>query len=279
MAIEILKSNGDYEEFDREKLRGSLLRSSASLVTTNDVIKTVERKLKNGMTTSEIYRIAYSILNKKEKRIAMRYSVKRSVMDLGPTGFPFEKYISQIFKKKGYKTMVGVTLPGKCVNHEVDVIAYDENELILMEVKFHNQLSIKSDTKVALYVKARWDDLKDQPIKLEKELTRLPTRCILVTNTSFTDNSVEYAKCSDIGMISWDYPDKGSLFDLINDTMQHPITIITELSNFQKTELIKKDYITANQIVENPKILQKIGINQSKQDKIIQNIKNVCEIE
>jgi hypothetical protein len=279
MAIQILKSNGEYEKFDREKLRASLLRSSASLVTTNEVIKKVEKKLKPRMTTRELYRIAYSILNKKEKKIAMRYSVKRSVLDLGPTGFPFEKYVAELFRAKGYQTMVGVTLPGRCVKHEIDVMAYDKHELILMEVKFHNQLSIKSDTKVALYVKARWDDLKDQPVKLEKSLVEKPTRCILVTNTSFTHNSIHYAKCNDIGMISWDYPDKGSLFDLINDTLMHPITIIDALSNRQMTDLIEKDYITANQVMENPNILLSVGINQSKRDKIIQSIKEVCEIE
>lgn len=279
MVIKIQKNAGEYEDFDREKLRESLLRASASLVTTNDVIKKVEKKMKNGMSTSEIYRLAFNYLNKKEKSTAMRYSVKRSVFDLGPTGFPFEKYVARIFEAKGYQTMVGITLPGKCIEHEVDVIAYDKNELILMEVKFHNSVSLKSDTKTALYVKARWDDLKEIEVKLENGLKEKPTRGILTTNTDFTDNVIKYSQCSHLELISWNYPQQGNLFELIRDTGQHPITVITELSNHHKEKLIDKNYITANQILDNPKILSDIGVTKNKANKIISEIKDVCAID
>lgn len=279
MSINILKSTGEIEEFDRNKLRESLLRASASLVTTNDVIKKIEKKIREGMSTQEIYKIAFSLLNKKEKRTAMRYSLKRSIIDFGPTGFPFEKYIAEIFKKKGYKTMTGVILRGKCIEHEIDVLAYDENELVLIEVKFHNSLSIKTDTKVALYVKARWDDLKDNEVKIDKQITQKPTRELIVTNTNFTDNAIEYALCSNMGMISWNYPNKGSLFDLIHDTKLHPVTVMEELSKHQRQYLIDNGYITVNQVIENPKILNKIGLNQSKSDKLLANIKIICGIE
>ena len=278
MVIKVLKNAGEYENFNREKLRDSLLRSSASLVTTNDVIKKIESNLVEGMSTSQIYSLAFSYLNKKEKRTAMRYSVKRSVLDLGPTGFPFEKYVAKIFDSKGFKTMVGITLPGKCIEHEVDVIAYDKNELILMEVKFHNSISIKTDTKVALYVKARWDDLKGIDVKLENGLKEKPTRGILTTNTDFTQSAIDYGKCSHLEMISWNYPHRGNLFDLIRDTGQHPVTVINDLSKHHKEKLIEMGYITANQVLENPNVLLEIGMNKNRKSRILEDIKDVCEI-
>ena len=190
--MQILKGTGEYEEFNPEKLKESLLRVSTSLLTAKDVVSKVRPRIKDGMTTDYIYKIAFEILNKKEKRSAMRYSIKRSILELGPTGFPFEKFIAEIFKKKGYRTETGITLPGSCVSHEIDVLAYDEEDLILVEVKFHNALHLKSDTKTALYVKARWDDLKEKEIITENNRHRKPNRFVLITNTKFTNNSEKY---------------------------------------------------------------------------------------
>jgi Holliday junction resolvase-like predicted endonuclease len=277
--IQIVKNTGESEPFDREKLRESLLRASASLLVTNDVIKQVEKTLKDGMTTSKIYDTAFALLKKKEKRTALRYSMKRSLLDLGPTGFPFEKFVAEIFKAKGYKTSVGIRLDGKCVDHEIDVLAYNETDLAIIEVKFHNSLSIKTDTKVALYVKARYDDMKDKAFRLEKELEMKPTRGILITNTKFTRNAEKYAKCNDLGMISWDYPQKGNLYDLINETKLHPITTVEVLKKHQMQVLIDKGFITANQLCANPDILSNLKLSKKIHNEAISEAKSVCEIK
>ena len=277
--MKVLKNTGEYEEFNRGKLRESLLNASASLLVTNDVIEKVEKKLTEGITTSKIYKIAFNFLKKKEKKTALRYSIKRSLLGLGPTGFPFEKFVAEIFKAKGYKTMVGIVLPGECVDHEVDVLAYNETDLALIEVKFHNSLSIKTNTKVALYIKARWDDLRKKEIKISDNQKMLPTRGILVTNTKFTDNAEKYALCSNLGMISWDYPLKGNLYDLIHDTKLHPLTTVASLSNNQKARLIEKDIITANYLCEQPHMLKEVGITGNSAKKIIKEAKLVCGIE
>lgn len=276
--MKILKTIGEYEEYDREKLRDSLLRTGASILVTNQIVKKVESAMHDEITSTEIYQIALELLNKKEKVVAMKYSVKRSILDLGPTGFPFEKFVAQVLEAKGYETMVGVTLPGKCIDHEVDVIASDENELILIEAKFHNLISLKSDTKVALYIKSRWDDLKSKKIKLKSGRMMMPTRCLITTNTDFTLNAIKYAKCVDMSMISWSYPKRGNLFELIRETGQHPITVITELSNAQKRQLIKYGYVTANQILNNPDALSEVGISRIDNKKILKEVAEVCAI-
>jgi len=277
--MHILKNNGEFEDFSRDKLRESLLRASASILVTNDVISKVETKLREGMTTSEIYRVAFAFLKKNEKRTALKYSMKRSLLELGPTGFPFEQYVAEIFKAKGYKTKVGITLPGRCVSHEIDLIAYNDTDLILAEVKFHNSLTIKTDTKTALYVKARWDDMKEQIIRLEKGIEMSPTREILITNTKFTNTAEKYALCNQMGMISWDYPKKGNLYDLINETQLHPITTLSSLTNHQKKLLIQNDVITANQVYKNPELIRKVGLSGNRARKIFQEAKLVCGIE
>lgn len=276
--MKILKTIGEYEEYSRDKLRESLLRTGASILVTNEIVKEVESVLHDELTSTEIYQMVFDLLNKKEKIVAMKYSVKRSLLDLGPTGFPFEKYIAQILEAKGYKTMVGITLPGKCVDHEVDIVASDENELILIEAKFHNLISLKSDTKVALYIKSRWEDLKDKPVKLEGGKMMLPTRCLITTNTDFTHNAIKYAKCAELSVIGWSYPARGNLFELIRETGQHPVTVISELSNNQKRQLIKLGYVTANQILNNTEVLYEIGISKSDSERILEEVREVCAI-
>ena len=44
-------------------------------------------------------------------------------MELGPSGFPFEKLVGKILEQEGFETRVGVIVQGNCVQHEVDVIA------------------------------------------------------------------------------------------------------------------------------------------------------------
>lgn len=273
----IKKSNGEEEIFDPEKLKRSLMRASASLLVTNDIITKVEKKLRPGMTTEQVYKIAFAMLKKKEKPTALRYSMRRSILNLGPTGFPFERFVSRIFEKKGFKTMVGPVLQGHCIRHEVDVVAWDARELILIEVKFHNLQSIKTDTKVALYVKARIDDLKTQEINLGSDRHMKPTRGIIVTNTKFTHNAERYAKCVELGMISWNYPEKGNLYDLIQQTDIHPVTVLTGLSKNQKRRLIDEDVITCGQLLSSPKLLNKFGLGHRKIADILREARMICE--
>ena len=129
----------------------------------------MERELVDGITTKEIYHKAFELLHKEEKPIALKYSLKRAIMELGPSGFPFEKFVAEIFKFKGYTAETGKLVKGFCVEHEVDVVAWNKDKLIMCEAKFHNDPGMKSDLKVALYVKARFDDLRKMTYKYGKE--------------------------------------------------------------------------------------------------------------
>ena len=58
----------------------------------------------------------------------------------------------------------------------------------LIECKSHNRFGIKNDIKTALYVKARWDDLKEGPDGKKVE------SFVLASNTSFTKDALVYAE-------------------------------------------------------------------------------------
>lgn len=269
--ILIKKENGLFEGFDPEKLRQSLLRANTSIISADSIVKKIEDNLKPETSTHEIYKKAFELLNQTEKASALRYSIRRSLMGLGPSGFPFEKFIERVFRKKGYKTKIGQILKGSCVEHEIDVVAMSpKNELFLTEIKFHNELYLKSDTKVALYVKARFDDLKNIKFNIfDKKLK--PKRMLLVTNTKFTDNAIKYAECSGLDLISWDYPQKGNLHSLAYETDTYPITILESLSSGEKIKLILEDIITCDDLISSAQLQ---NFNKEK----IQSIKDEVEM-
>lgn len=272
VSVYVQKNNGERELFDSSKLKSSLIKSGVSVVTADEIISHIESQITDGMMTSDIYKKAFRLIHKQEKKPAARYALRRSLMTLGPTGFPFEKFLAHIFEHKGYKTMVGMTLRGKCVEHEIDVIAYNESSVLVMEAKFHNTLGVKSDTKVALYVKARFDDIQNEKIMLSDGSFRLPTQGILVTNTEFTDTAEKYALCSNLGMISWDYPATGNLYDLIEETKSYPITVLTTLTTPQKSELVTKGIVCCDQLLDKRDVLEQLVQVPSKIDKILKEV-------
>ena len=134
-AINIIKYSGEVQAFNIEKLKRSLRHSKASEKLVQEIAQEVQEQLTEGMTTKRIYEIAYKMLKRKSKSGSARYKLKKAIMEFGPTGYPFEKYIGKILEYEGFNTDVGVVMQGHCVTHEVDVTALKANEHYLVECK------------------------------------------------------------------------------------------------------------------------------------------------
>lgn len=272
--IKVVKNDGSIEVFDEKKLERSLRRSGADKVLIGHVLEHIRSILRDHMATKEIYQKAFAYLKHSSKTTALRYSLKKAVMDLGPTGFPFEKLLAEVFKVRGYKTEIGRVVMGRCTEHEVDVIAYNNTEVIVIEAKFHNMLGTKSDLKDVLYVKSRIDDLKNNTIEIEGK-EREVTDGWLVTNTKFTHTAKQYARCTDMTLIGWGYPEKGNLQDMIESTSVHPVTCLTTLTSSQEKALIDKGNILCNSV--NVETLKSVGISGDKKvDAVLNEVKVLC---
>jgi Holliday junction resolvase len=276
--IQILKSNGVVELFDENKLVHSLEKSKASQEEIDFVLKTVREKLKPNITTEDLYAIAYKTLNNLQKHNpnAIRYALKRSVMNLGPTGFPFERFLARIFEEMGYTCITGITLQGHCIEHEIDVFAYNDTEAICIEAKFHNEPHLKSDTKVALYVKARFDDLIGQKVKIgQKE--HLITNGMLITNTNFTDTAHQYVDCvGTFELLSWSKPKNKNLLTYIETCNLYPITVVPGLHKKEFQYLIDSNILTCRDLQNNISILDSLKMRQSRQDVLKDLLQHIC---
>lgn len=272
----IQKATGQSEPFDRSKLLDSLLRAKTDEVTANRVADEIESSLREGMTTEEIYRSAFDLLEKYQRPIAARYSLRRALAELGPDGFPFEKYVAEIFRAQGYEAVTNQFVKGYCVEHEIDVVAWNDKDLIFAEVKFHNENGIKSDLKVALYVKARFDDLKHQEFDFGGK-KRMLTQGWLVTNTKFSEMAIAYGKCASLTMVGWNFPANGNLQDKIEQTLLHPLSCLTTLTPQNKKDLYARGVVLCKSLRSNFELLTEIGVPQNKLGEVSEEIHTLCE--
>lgn len=257
----VLKATGAKEKFSEEKLRLSIRKAGIPDNLSNEVVSHIQTKLYENIPTYEIYKhITEFLSNSPHPYTKTKYSLKQAIMDLGPTGYPFEDYIAEILKLEGFKTMVRQVLYGKCIGHEIDIVAEKNNIRSMIECKFHNMPGTKSQVHVSLYTKARFDDVKEKN-NLDDVW--------LVTNTKITQDALNYAICANMKVISWDYPANGSFRDLIEKYKLHPITMLTNISSAQKQSLAQNHVVLAKDVCKNPSSLDILGLPNDKKNSIL----------
>ncbi len=273
VSITVTKADGSTEYFKIEKLRRSLRRAGATPTELTNIIIEIEKRLYDGITTQAIYRVAFELLRQTEQRAATRYSLRRALFGLGPTGFPFERYLGRVFEAEGYTAKTGILVGGHCAEHEIDVAAFKVDHSFVAEAKFHARPGIKTDLQVAMYSYARLLDLRDATICTDdicgiKEFW-------LITNTKFTSAAEKYANCVGVKLLSWDYPKKNNLHDRIQRAGVYPITVLASLSTSQIATLLQHDCILTHDIVVKPHILRHLHTTPSKIEAILNEARSI----
>lgn len=284
-SVYVTKADGERQPLDLTKLKRSLARSGAGEALIERVARRVASKVEDGIPTEKLYRTAFRQLRKERRHIAARYSLKRAVMQLGPTGYPFERLIAAILSQAGWRTEVGVSLKG-AVNHEIDVLAQfangEETHRLLVECKHKMSGDAKCDVKTALYVSARARDLLG-------DLHGNADQFWLVTNGRFTADAVVFAESVHLGLLSWDYPDRNpmdshdherpsappppeleldlprrNLAQRITDELAFPITCLTTLKPRHKQQLLDDRIVLCRELDAHPELLQKLRLDAAQ---------------
>lgn len=240
----VTKVDGTTEPYNEEKIRISATRVGVPDALQDEMLQSIRDRLYDGIKTNEIFQMIKEFLQHSESPyLAMKYNLKDALSQLGPSGYPFEKYVSLLLTEVGYVTKVNQTIAGSCVTHEVDVMAEKDHITYFIEAKFHKNHSQRTDVRVTLYIKARYDDLKSAWISGE-------TRPWIFTNTRFSTDAIKYAECQKIRLTSWGYPKGEGIMDLIEHTGLHPITIIEDLSDGDKMRLLTAGVVTCKQLLD-----------------------------
>lgn len=226
-VMEIKKIDGTKEAFSPAKFCLSLRKAGAPRDVADTICKNIEKKISPNSSTTKIFRTALKYLVREDLDIAARYSLRRGIEALGPAGFIFEQYFETILQAHGFKTKRNVILQGKCIAHEIDVIAEIGSKRFLVEAKYHNQPGLKTHVDTVMYADARLIDIvaaqpKNQKGKYEYAMW-------VVTNTKFTDHATTYARCRGLRLTGWNFPRGQSLEDVITQKKLYPVTILPSL--------------------------------------------------
>ncbi|MBO0341472.1 ATP cone domain-containing protein [Flagellimonas profundi] len=275
-SVNLIKHSGDVVPFDRKKLIHSLQRAHASDVLIQQIVEQVEHQIQDGMTTKKVYQLAFTMLRKKSRVSASRYKLKKALMELGPSGFPFEKLVGELMGREGFSTQVGVIVAGNCVQHEVDVIAQKENVHYMIECKYHSDQGRFCNVKTPLYIHSRFLDVEKQWVRQKGHGAKLHKGGVY-TNTRLTTDAIQYGNCVGLLLCSWDHPNGNGLKDRIDRAGLHPLTALTTLTKGEKTKLLDKGIVLCKDIHENPMLLDDIGISRSRQKNILNDSRELCK--
>lgn len=265
--VNVIKADGTSEPYNEQKVIASIRRAGVSKDLEEKVLTTIHEKLYDNIPTYDIYGIIGDVLTHSNQPYSKaRYSLKQSIMMLGPTGYPFEDFVGIVFEEHGYKVQTRQILNGRCVTHEIDVIADKGGKKTMIEAKFHNNQGTRSEIQVALYVKARFDDVKDR--------YGFDEACI-VTNTKTTIDANTYARCSGMKIISWNFPEKESLRDLIESKSLHPVTMLTTLTAKQKAQLLANHVIMCKDVAQNDKLLSVLSLSDEEKNQTMDEIQYI----
>lgn len=268
---DIIKSSGDRVKFSSSKLRASLLKSGADKKTVKFIMDEMRDEVYQGITTREIYNRAFLLLKQVKSVYASKYKLKNALYELGPTGFPFEKYIGKILQAESYEVLLNQTLEGRCVRHEMDILATKNSERNLIECKFHSEENRNCDVKVPLYINSRYQDICEN-LKNNQDL-----KGWIITNTRFTDDALRYANCVGLKLISWNYPKNNSLKTLIDKSGLYPLTVSSLLSEKEKEFLLKREIVLGSELLKKDFLLDHLGISNSRKSRILSEFKLLCK--
>lgn len=273
---QIIKSSGIKTPFSSEKLQNSLKRSGADDLLTEKIVRKVTEELYDGITTKEIYNRAFSLLKKKKSVFASKYKLKKAIYELGPTGFPFERFVGAILQYSGYSIKTDVIMEGKCTTHEIDVVAEKNGQITIIECKFHGEEGRKCNVKVPLYIHSRYNDVEAQ-WKTNNGRSKTLNRGWVVTNTRFTSGAAQYGTCAKLYLLSWDYPSNDGLKDRIDRLGLYPITVSTLLTHREKQFLLSRDIVLCRQLLKDKFFLDHLGISTKRKEKMLHEIQQLCD--
>ncbi len=272
--MKIKNNAGETVEFEIGKLESSLRSSGANNHSIKKALQNILPNCFDGITTRELYKMAFDELKKISNSAAARYSLKKALLELGPAGFYFEQWIARVFQNIGYKTETGQLIKGHSVTHEADVIAKKGDKTYWVECKFRNAEDTKISVTTPMYVLSRIKDISNITYNLFGTKTEF-TDGWLITNTYFTKDSIAFSEYYGLRLLSWDFPENQSIKNLVDQNALYPITCLTTLDGKQKQKLLEKKCVLVKELFQNQNLLNVLELNQEKKSEILEEAREL----
>lgn len=225
--INVVKSSGEMQPLDLEKVERTILRAGASAKIASQISREVARRAFEGISTQEISKLVRRLLARQAPAASRRYELRDAIIRLGPAGFDFEKYIADLLAHYGYKTELPPLLEGACITHEVDVLATKNERVAMIEAKLRHELGIFITIKDTTHTWTRFLDINDAA---SRGTSPHLDECWIITNSRFSHDSVKFGACKGMTLIGWDHPHERPLPRWIDEVGLYPVTILKSVN-------------------------------------------------
>ena len=250
-ALFVINATGEKEPFSYKKVYRSARRAGASGMVAQKIADIVGREAYQDVKTSEIFKRIKELLNKEVPQVALKFSLKEAMRKLGPTGFPFEKYIAEILKSLGYQVKINQFLPGKCLSsYEIDFVAEKDKTVYVGECKYRHILGERVHTSYALANYARFLDILNGKYFKSSKYRGYTIKTMMVTNTKFTTSTMDYARCVGVDLLGWNHPKNRGLEHIIDRDKLYPVTILPALKGYLQDILIKEKIMLVEDVLK-----------------------------
>lgn len=242
----VTKADGSRQAFEKEKIVRTCLRMGAEEKEARMIADKIEKSLYEGITTKKILQMIFAELENYKPEVKYMIDLREAIGLLRPKP-DFEKFVATVLRAHGYQVQTNQIILGKCVDHEIDVIANKLGEIVYVEVKHHFQHHTFTGLDVFLEANSTYEDLREGFLKGKNKIKF--TRALVVSNTKISDHAWRYSKCRGIDNIGWNSPRDAGLERMIEEKKLYPITLLKNLDKDDEAKLGDAGIILLNQLL------------------------------
>ena len=245
--IRVRKFDGSLELYDQSKVIRTAIRMGLDRKAAEELADEISSKVYDGIPTSEILSLIHDLASKIRPELKYIENLREAISAMRPKP-DFEEYVRIVLKAAGYMVEPGRVLEGRCIDHEIDGIAFKDDEVAIVETKHHVNPHAYTGLDTVLQLWAALEDLKEG---YRLGFHNYPfTSALLVCNTKISMHAERYARCKGMKYMVWNYPRAFALRDIIASHKIYPITMLKTLSRNQIAKLGDMGIVTISQLKE-----------------------------
>jgi len=245
LSVTVKKADGYLQQFDREKVVRTCLRMGASKKLAYDIAARIERRLYNGIPTARILQMIFQQMREHKPGIGNLFDLRKglSLMSSKPE---FEVYIQAILGHNGFEVSPNQILKGRCVEHEVDALAKKNGFTYFVEAKHHSNYHTPTGLDESRIARAVLEDVNES-YALGKSDLKID-QAMIVTNTRYSDQAIQYGRCRNILQIGWSSPIDHGLQNMIEGKRLFPLSCLRDLEVDARIRLAESGIILFEQM-------------------------------
>jgi hypothetical protein len=272
----VKKADGSFQKFDKEKVARTCLRMGTDRQTAYAIADKVEQRLYDGIPTSKVLQMIFHYVRRNRPHVRNLYDLRKGISLMGSKP-EFEAYVREILAHAGFEVSPNQLLAGKCVTHEVDGIARKNGFTYFVEAKHHLNYHTPTGLDESRIARAVLEDVVEG-FALGKFNLKIDG-AMIVTNTRYSQEAIEYGKCRGILQIGWSSPAGRGLQDLIKGTNLFPLSCLRGLKRDVRENLVSSGIVVLEQVLneETTELARKTGlpsqiIRKIKDDLVLENL-------